>query len=218
MELFKGIMAMIDIAQDKYLEPYVEKEYGKVMGAMGLILLVLMAVALVVMMTGLHGSKIVQPVYLFAPKDGEPRRAVVIDSPSLSHAKIKEWSANAIRDMYTFTFRDVDGHADRVRQYFDPATAESFIATSQALRDEVKNNQLFNSLVLLEEPAVVNQLQVGGSIIWVVEMSGMITTIGGREPKYTEYMFEIYVKQVPTTESPEGIKIIRKRYGPNISS
>lgn len=212
MELFKWLMQKVDVEQDKYMIPYVGVDFNKVTGAMGFVLLMVLGGLGVFIVTGWHGSKVVQPVYFFAPKDGEVKRAVVIGSPSLSHAKVRRWAGNALREMYTFTFRDVDERMENSRRFFNHATATSFVSSSEGLITEVKQERLFSSLTLLEEPAIVQQMNVGGAMMWIIEVPAMLTVLGGEEPQYIEYMFQLTVRQVPVTDNPEGIVIVKKTF------
>lgn len=202
-----------DQSLDKLFERGRVEGFEQATGRVGLILLAAFVVLALSMLVWWEGRKIEQPAYFLVRANQEPARLPVLNSPSLSAAKISSWSSRALRDIFRFGFRDVEERLEQSSVYFTTEAYSDFLAALEKseLLTRVREDRLIISLTPLEEPVLVSTVVVNGKRVIRVETVVAITYVGGEEPVVQYRLMEMLVSPVETTEDPEGLAIVRLR-------
>jgi len=207
--MFKFVAQMFDYSHDKVLESVVGDSYGKVMGVIGTILMgafVVMVLAIGVMV---KGREIQQPAYFLVAPQQKPVPQRVLNSPSLSAAKVTNWANRALREIFTFNFNNINQRLNQSSVYFSEQGFVDFKASLEktGLISDVQGQRLLVTLTPLGEPRLIGR---AGPYLRI-EAQVLITYIGGPQPVHKKHLIELMVEPVAPTEDPEGLSIVRLR-------
>lgn len=209
--MFAKIASLLDEKLDSVLEPENEKEYSKIMSVIGGVLLSSLLIVLFSILLVYKGNQINAPQY-FLIQDGKTiGKLPVLYQPSVSTQKVSRWSAKAIREIFTFNFENVDRKVQSNSVFFTPQAHEDFV-NSMIKRKEfeaIKGNRLYSTATLLERPQLISTGSFQGKRIIRVEAPVVMTLLGGKEPVHKKQWIILYVSLVPSTESPEGVVIMK---------
>lgn len=134
-------------------------------------------------------------------------------TPVLSKSKVQEWSARAIRDIFSFGFRNADTHLDSMRPYFNTAAWSSFRASVDKtnLYHSVVTNSLLVEVTPLQDALVGDSYSVLGKTIWpqveVPVLVSYVGAIGTNTMPSQRLTIVLTLVQADVSDSPDGLQI-----------
>lgn len=139
----------------------------------------------------------------------------ISENPMLSIPKIQAWSSRAVRDIFTFDFRNADDHLAGMQPYFTSTAWSSFntAITTTELYKTVSNNSIRVQVTPLQDAYVAAPAQMAfGRVVWPsVEVPVLISYIGsfakGTAPPVTKQTIVLSLVEVDLADSPDGIQI-----------
>lgn len=209
MGIFRFFLLFLDkSSRDKYLEDYIGSDYKKNLDILGLnVFLILFTLVCFISLYFIAASK---PPTVFNTWDGKQSHVLTtINEPILSSDKIQNWSNDALKNIFSFNFYNMDRKMAQNSVYFTPEGWSAFqnaLASSEVLKN-VREKSLEVWLTPLGSAKVVNRYVTGDYIIWSVEMPAIITYRGAAPVQSSRVLISTTIIRVPTTENPNGIEI-----------
>lgn len=209
MVIFRFFLLFLDkSSRDKYLENYIGSDYKKNLNILGLnVFLLLFTLACFISLYLISASK---PPTIFNTWDGkQSHELTTISEPILSSDKIQNWTNDALKNIFSFNFYNMDRKMAQNEVYFTPEGWTAFqnaLESSQVLKN-VKEKSLEVWLTPLGSAKMVNRYVSGSYIIWTVEMPAIMTYRGAAPVQSSRVLISTTIITVPTTENPNGIEI-----------
>lgn len=209
MGIFRFFLLFLDkSSRDKYLEDYIGSDYKKNLDILGLnVFLILFTLVCFISLYFIAASK---PPTVFNTWDGKQSHVLTtINEPILSSDKIQNWSNDALKNIFSFNFYNMDRKMAQNSVYFTPEGWNAFqnaLSSSEVLKN-VREKSLEVWLTPLGSAKVVNRYVTGDYIIWSVEMPAIITYRGAAPVQSSRVLISTTIIRVPTTENPNGIEI-----------
>lgn len=209
MGIFRFFLLFLDkSSRDKYLEDYIGSDYKKNLDILGLnVFLILFTLVCFISLYFIAASK---PPTVFNTWDGKQSHVLTtINEPILSSDKIQNWSNDALKNIFSFNFYNMDRKMAQNSVYFTPEGWSAFqnaLSSSEVLKN-VREKSLEVWLTPLGSAKVVNRYVTGDYIIWSVEMPAIITYRGAAPVQSSRVLISTTIIRVPTTENPNGIEI-----------
>lgn len=209
MGIFRFFLLFLDkSSRDKYLENYIGSDYKKNLDILGLnVFLISFTLVCFISLYFISASK---PPTVFNTWDGKQSHVLTtINEPILSSDKIQNWSNDALKNIFSFNFYNMDRKMAQNAVYFTPEGWTAFqnaLESSQVLKN-VREKSLEVWLTPLGSAKMVNRYVTGDYIVWNVEMPAIITYRGAAPVQSSRVLISTTIIRVPTTENPNGIEI-----------
>lgn len=167
------------------------------------------------LLTGLGGfifyqlNTVPKPIIFQATERKQVIRPLPLDDPAMSSAAVLNWVVEAIRVSYSFNYRSINNHIDKISPYFDNRGLTKFfeIVVSEPNMRLVKADKLIVSMHIKEAPKIVREGKINGRYAWRIALPIELRYENSIILKRQELDIDLYVWRVPETEAPIGIKI-----------
>lgn len=218
IQMFQGLSAWYDRTSARPLLP--DPALSKALGAIGLLVLltgVIFASALLARAGAGHRPP--PAVYLTRASAPGAQRIQTLGDPSLSDTKLKRWATRASREIFSFNFANYDDHMASVSVLFTDLGWSAFRQglINSKLEDRVKTKQLDVFLVPETTARLVNVLHDSRAKVFVfqTQMPALMVYRSASNIETRRVLVEIMIRQVPTSENPDGIGISNIVVHPN---
>lgn len=209
LSIFRFFSLFVDShSRDKYLEKYIGSDYKKNLDVIGLnVFLIIVGLLCFLSFYFIASSK---PPTVFYAWDGKNAVEIKTTSdPIISAEKVQSWTNDALKNIFSFNFYNVDQKMGQNSVYF---TSDGWSAFQNALNvSEVLKNVKEKSLEVWLTPTgsakIIEQYPVGDYYIWSVEVPAIITYRGAAPVQSSKVIISTTIVKVPTTENPNGIEI-----------
>lgn len=206
IQMFKGLSAWYDRTSDRPLLP--QPWLAKALGSVGLLVLL----ALIVAISAIASRVIVghrPPPAVYFSRAGDLQRIPVLTDPSLSDIKLKRWATRSAREIFSFNFANYDDHMSAVSVLFTDLGWKAFEQglVNSGLEDRVKTKQLDVFLVPESTARLIAVLQAKNVYVFRTQMPALVVYKSASNTQVTRVMVQMMIRQVPTSENPDGIGI-----------
>ena len=178
--------------------------------------LLLICVSLVFWNAALHASK-PEPKLLGVTQDGRFQELPLLDEPLESRQVLIDWVRRNIPDLYDWNYANYRKELNEARDYTQQVTLEKFktdLETSGVL-PKVLNDFLILRANIVDEPVVVNETEVKGRRLYVVEIplrliydSGEVEN-GQRRRINQDILFTAWVVRANVLEYDAGLMLAK---------
>lgn len=206
IQMFKGLSAVLDRVSDRPLMP--QPWLAKALGAVGLVVFLSMVVTISALTARVAvGHRPPPAVYL--ARGSEIQRIQVLKDPSLSDVKLKRWVTRSAREIFSFNFANYDAHMEGVSVLFTDLGWQAFQQglVNSKIEDRVKSKQLDVFLVPESTARLVAVLQAKNVFVFKTQMPALMVYKSASNTEVKRVLIETMVRQVPTSENPDGIGI-----------
>ncbi|MBI1215653.1 MAG: hypothetical protein GC185_07535 [Alphaproteobacteria bacterium] len=141
--------------------------------------------------------------------NGTKRRMIGLNQPNMNQNTVLTWAAAAVTQIMSFGFNDLDQSMEAAKADFTPEGWTSFNAAihrGSLLRTLINNQQLLTS-VPIATPELMRMGLFGGDLVWVVNMSIVMTTRAADQKSSTRARVRLMITKMPTAQNPMGIGI-----------
>lgn len=215
--MFKWFAGMLDGAPDKVLEDLAGPEYAGSVSRLGLVT-ALFAITLVVAgIAWWSGLRIPQTAYMLLPatQGAKPTPVYSFPLPTYAPGRLQAWTSRALSETLTFNFTNVEQRLNAAGAYYTPAARQSLAQAIEAdkIAETVVSNRLAVALTPVSPPFVIKAYRmssvIGGepALYWDVEAPVILNYIGASQTEAVRMRIYLRLKQVPTTENPDGLAI-----------
>lgn len=216
--MFAWFANLLDKAPDKELGELLGSQYRSIVGRLGLSMALFMLTFLVLGVAWWSGTHIPETQYLqLRPAAaGQPQQTQPLYTfplPSYSPKRLQEWVSRALSETLTFNFTDVDQQLAHAGSYYTPGARQSMqqAIAADKIVETVKGRRLAVALTPTSPPFVIKSYSVKANgqkaLYWDVEAPVILNYTGASHSEATGMRIYLRVKQVPTTESPDGLAI-----------
>ena len=214
MKLFDFLARMLDPdVDDTHLKSRLAPVYRQVNQKIGLVLaLWILVAASFLAVLAAQSKDVIKKVYSISP-EGRIVPVEVLSMPVYSSARVRDWAEEAVKEIYTVNFANVEEKTAHNMIYFTPHGRALFKDAGKDQADVVTSKHLEVVLTPLSPPYIVGQWkQPGGMSVWKVEIDVMLIyqgSFGDRQkgPIVKHQVAALTILQVPTTDTPSGIAI-----------
>ncbi len=149
------------------------------------------------------------PNYFIVSPNSTTERIVPVTKPILHANRVQRWVEKAISEVFYADFTNINQRLLAAEIYFND---DGFAAFMQAIEGSgikeqiiTQKNEMFFTPT---SPArILNSGVYRGKRVWRVQMPGIISISGASVDLKRSVMLTIQVREVETTESPEGLAI-----------
>lgn len=206
MQMFKGLSALVDRVSDAPLMP--NPTLAKALGAVGLIILasvVITAASLVARISANHRP----PPAVYVSQGTGQQRIQTLTDPSLSTVKLQRWVTRSTREIFSFNFNNYDAHVATAQVFFTDLGYEAFKQglVNSKIESRVKGSQLDVFLVPVATARVVDIKSYKNAVVFRTQMPALMVYKSASNTEIKSVMVLTSVRQVPTSENPDGIGI-----------
>lgn len=141
--------------------------------------------------------------------EGRRLRMAGLDSPNMGRAAISNWAANAVSQIMTFGFNDIDERFALSRLNFTPRGWEIFrkgIIQSK-LMDVINSAQQILTTIPQDVPVLKKEGLIDGVYTWEFDIPLLLTFRAGSEKNTATRMAHVVIQQVSTRNSPAGLGV-----------
>lgn len=134
---------------------------------------------------------------------------VSLPSPNMGRDAVMNWAAQAVSQIMTFGFNDIDEKFAISRLNFTEDGWNSFskaVINSRLIEAMTKSQQIL-ATVPYDTPVLKKEGMVEGSYTWEVDVPVLVTFRAGGVKSMRKKVVNVVIKQVPTRESPSGMGI-----------
>ena len=150
-----------------------------------------------------------QDRYFAQTAEGGIMPLVSLDDPNQNMDALLSWSEQAVVDILTFGFNDIDQRFAYSQRYFSPEGWKTFATAMVAsqLLSNVKTYQQIITSIPAKPAQILSWGYQNGKYTWEVYVPVIMTTRAGknRSPKVVNVMLKII--KLPTSENPRGMGI-----------
>lgn len=206
IQMFKGFSRMVDRVSDAALMP--NADLSKALGALGLILLATFAVAISAVVARVSSSHRPPPA-VFLSQGTAHQRVPTLADPSLSVIKIQRWVTRSTREIFSFNFANYDTRIAGDQVFFTDMGWEAFQQglTNSKVESRVKTSQLDVFLVPVATARVIDSRVIKHTLVFRTQMPALMVYKSASDIEVKNVMVSISVRQVPTSENPDGLGI-----------
>ncbi len=213
--MFDKLISLIDSAPDEILSQE-EPEYAAATKSLSWILLFFIVSFVTLGVVWWSGTHIPETQYnQLRVVDGKNQASTLytFSLPHFSPERLQSWSSKALADTLTFNFTDVDQRLNAATVYYTPGASDSMrqAIAKQQIIEKVKGSRLSVALTPLSSPYIIKSfiIKSGGekTLYWDIEAPVLLTYTGASTKEIKGMRVYLKIKQVPTTESPDGLAI-----------
>jgi hypothetical protein len=137
------------------------------------------------------------------------------DSPRVSSKALLSWATAAATACFSIDFVHYDDTLNKIRPYFTNHGYAAFLDNTAAFLNQVRDKKLDVNAVATNHAIIVEEGLLFGTYTWGIQipLSVQYTTAGAE--KHENYIIQMKVNQVSTTEAPNGIGITEFIASPN---
>lgn len=130
--------------------------------------------------------------------------------PNLSTQTVLKWATEAATAAYRLNFYDYAGSIKNMRPYFTESGYRNFIADfSKRVLPDLIQKKLVLSSVVTDTPILLREGRIVGDLYaWEIQFPMLLTYESQSDKIYQKVIVTLFIIQVPTTESPQGIGIV----------
>lgn len=200
-------MALDDI-QEQYIphnnEFYRDHYHQVIIGLMGIVVLMMIAMAAVVYQM-LHRPL---PVFNAVQPDGQQMILRPYDEPNLLPDTILRWASKAATAAYTFNFVNYNQQISLARPYFTEDGWQDYLRSVSKVINTIVENKLFVNGVVAGAPVISNQGPLPGKgYVWRVQIPFLVAYQSANSTSKASYYVVVTIVHVPTQINPQGIGI-----------
>lgn len=206
IQMFKGISGWLDREPARALDG--NPHLNRALGAIGL-MVVVCAVLVFSAITSRVSAGHRPPPAVFVLQSGKAEHVQTVSDPSLSPVKLQRWVTRSTREIFSFNFTNYNEHVAQAEVFF---TDLGYAAFQQGLinskiGDRVQSSQLDVFLVPSATARIVDIKQFKGTVVFRTQMPALMVYKSASNAEIKKVMVVTSVRQVPTTENPDGIGI-----------
>lgn len=130
--------------------------------------------------------------------------------PNLSTQTVLKWATEAATAAYRLNFYDYAGSIKTMRPYFTESGYQNFIADfSKRVLPDLVQKKLVLSSVVTDTPIILREGRIVGDLYaWEIQFPMLLTYESQSDKIYQKVVVTLFIIQVPTQESPQGIGIV----------
>ncbi len=180
--------------------------YGKVMVALQLSFLVIVALVAAIFYVVTHPP---EPKYFAVEADGSLIHIKPLDQPNLASSALLQWANQAAIAAYTYNFVNYKQELMAASEYFTPEGWHSFMTAIQESNNlkAVLEKKLVVSAVATGAPVIQQQGVLKGVYSWSVQMPMLVTYQSANEVSQQSLVVKMLITRVSTLNSVRGIGI-----------
>jgi intracellular multiplication protein IcmL len=206
IQLFKPFSAWVDKVPDGPLMP--NPTLAKALGAIGLVVLASLVIAgsaIVARISAAHRP----PPAVFLSQNGQLQRIQTLTDPSLSTTKLQRWVTRSTREIFSFNFTNYNAHVDEDQVFFTDLGYDAFKQglVNSKIEDRIKTSQLDVFLVPVSTARVVDIRDYKNGVVFKTQMPALMIYKSASNTEIKSVMVMTSVRQVPTSENPDGLGI-----------
>ena len=150
-----------------------------------------------------------KPIFFPANEREQIIESTSLEQPGMSDAAVLNWVVEAIRVSYSFNYRSINNHINKIYTYFDKRGMSKFfqVISADTNMKQVKPDQLIVSIKAKEAPKIIKEGKIDDRHVWLVNFPVEIRYENVAILRRQTIDIDLYVWRVPDTESPFGIKI-----------
>jgi hypothetical protein len=140
----------------------------------------------------------------------EAAQMYTMDRPVISGSHVERWASRALSDTLTFDFVNVDTRLSAAGVYYTPAAQQSMQAAiaKDKIIETVKASHLTVALTPTSPPRIVKPpYAINGVMYWELEAPVILTYTGASKQEARGMIIRLRIKEVPATETPDGLEI-----------
>ena len=141
--------------------------------------------------------------------EGKKMQMVGLDLPNMGKTAVENWVSQAVTQIMTFGFNDIDERFAFSRENFTPDGWTHFqkaMAGSSLITNVIKSQQIITT-VLKAPPVLLQEGIINGKYSWVFELQILMTFRAGSVQQASAKTVRAVVEQVPTSANPNAVGI-----------
>lgn len=176
-----------------------------------LLLCLAFAVGIVGFMLLLRSTVVPPPVYFLAGTDGALVQEKPLDQPGLETNELLNWITEAMMESYTFNFVDYNTVIDAAKVYYTKEGYESYktVLDTTKITEAVTTNKLVLTGIATDAPQLLLEKPFAGRYMWKIKIPMRLRYQNVRTDFNSAVDVTVIVMRVPTTESPNGVLILK---------
>lgn len=129
--------------------------------------------------------------------------------PNMGKNALSNWVSQAVTQIMTFGFNDIDEKFSVSRYNFTSAGWDSFYKAMVASKivDSIMTAQQLITTIPMSPPVLIQEGLIKGRYSWVFEMPILITFRSGSAQKVNRKNVRVVIEPVPTGDNPNGVGI-----------
>lgn len=146
----------------------------------------------------------------FAEAAGKQRmQMTALDLPNMGRNALSIWVSQAVTQIMTFGFNDIDEKFTVSRYNFTADGWESFYKAMEASKivDSIMTAQQLITTIPMSPPVLSQEGLIKGYYSWVFEMPLLITFRSGSAQRVNRKTVRVVIEKVPTSDNPNGVGI-----------
>ena len=155
------------------------------------------------------GTRQNQDRYIAETGDGKGMQMVALSLPNMGRLALSDWVAEAVSQIMTFGFNDLDARFVESRKDFTEEGWGAFrrgMVASKIIDDMMEAQQIVTS-VPASPPILKQEGLINGRYSWVFDVPLLVTFRAGGIKVSRPRIVHMVVKRIPTEESPDGVGI-----------
>ncbi len=183
--------------------------------AMQIVILALFSIALTVGILGLiilvRDSVAPPPTYFAAMPNGALFPEKPLDQPSLETNELLNWIAEAMMESNTFNFIDYNAVLNAASVYFTKEGYDSYknALTTAKIIDTVTEKKYVLRAIATDAPQVLLEKPFAGRYMWKIRIPMQFRYQSVKTDFGNLVEITLIVMRVPTTQSPNGVLILK---------
>lgn len=178
-------------------------------------LILMLILGLVVIFLGtilfFRGSVAPLPTYFRATSQGALIPETPLDKPGISTNELLNWVTEAMMVSNTFNFVNFDRVLDTASHYYTPEGFDSYKTALNNINipDVVINNKYVLRAIATDAPQLLLEKPFAGRYMWKIKVPMQFRYQNVRMDFQTLMDITLIVMRVPTTQSPNGVLILK---------
>jgi len=150
------------------------------------------------------------PQYFATTTEGKILPLYALSQPMASDAEILQWSTEAVRSLYNYSFVNWRGQLQKASENFTPRGWQAFQDQLKASRnlETVVADRLVVSATPTAAPVIIDQQIINGRYSWKVKLPMLISYVGGRNFQQPVEVVML-ISRVPVLNTPKGYSIVQ---------
>lgn len=133
-----------------------------------------------------------------------------LSHPNFSTQTILKWAVEAATAAYRLNFYDYADSIKKMRPYFTQSGYHNFVSDfSNRVLPDLKRKKLVLTSVVTDTPIVLREGKIINNLYaWEIQFPMLLTYESQSDKIHQRVVVTLFIVQVPTTESPQGIGIV----------